>query len=374
LDSMPHTRIHWFSITNSLVIVLFLSGMIGMILMRTLHRDISRYNQLIDSGEDVQEEFGWKLLHGDVFRSPRAGMLLSVCIGIGAQIIVMVSITLGFACLGFLSPANRGALMTCVLVLFVCLSAVGGYFSARLYKTLGGERWKTNVMLTAFLFPGLIFGTFFILNLALWAKASSAAIPFATLVALLALWFGISVPLTFLGAYLGFKKPPIELPVRTNQIPRQIPEQSVYTKPLPCILMGGVLPFGCIFIQLFFILNSIWSHQIYYMFGFLFVVYVILLITCSETTILLCYFHLCAEDYNWWWRSFLTSGFTGVYLFCYSIHYFVTKLQIVGHTSTFLYFGYTGIMVILFSLLTGTIGFLACFYFVYKIYGAVKVD
>lgn len=31
------------------------------------------------------------------------------------------------------------------------------------------------------------------------------------------------------------------------------------------------------------------------MFGFLLVVYVILLITCSETTILLCYFHLCAE-------------------------------------------------------------------------------
>jgi len=42
-----------------------------------------------------------------------------------------------------------------------------------------------------------------------------------------------------------------------------------------------------------------------------------------------------------------------VYLFLYSVHYFVTKLQIVGHTSTFLYFGYTSIMVLLFSLLTG---------------------
>lgn len=50
----------------------------------------------------------------------------------------------------------------------------------------------------------------------------------------------------------------IEHPVRTNQIPRQIPEQSFYTKPFPGIIMGGILPFGCIFIQLFFILNSIW--------------------------------------------------------------------------------------------------------------------
>jgi len=33
----------------------------------------------------------------------------------------------------------------------------------------------------------------------------------------------------------------------------------------------------------------------YYMFGFLFLVFIILVITCSEATILLCYFHLCAE-------------------------------------------------------------------------------
>ena len=51
LESMPHTNIQWFSILNSLVIVLFLSGMVAMILLRTLHKDIARYNQ-IDSGED----------------------------------------------------------------------------------------------------------------------------------------------------------------------------------------------------------------------------------------------------------------------------------------------------------------------------------
>lgn len=53
LESMPHTNIQWFSILNSLVIVLFLSGMVAMILLRTLHKDIARYNQ-IDSGEDAQ--------------------------------------------------------------------------------------------------------------------------------------------------------------------------------------------------------------------------------------------------------------------------------------------------------------------------------
>jgi hypothetical protein len=61
------------------------------------------------------------------------------------------------------------------------------------------------------------------------------------------------------------------------------------------------------------------------------------------------------QDYHWWWRSFLTSGFTAVYLFGYCIHYFVSKLEIHGAASTFLYFGYTFIIVFLFFLLTGEI-------------------
>lgn len=373
LESMPHTNIQWFSILNSLVIVLFLSGMVAMILLRTLHKDIARYNQ-IECGEDAQEEFGWKLVHGDVFRPPRKGMLLSVLLGSGVQVFCMTLVTLAFACLGFLSPANRGALMTCAMVLFVLLGTPAGYVSARIYKSFGGEKWKSNVLLTSMLCPGVVFGLFFVMNLILWGEGSSAAVPFTTLVALLALWFGVSVPLTFIGAYFGFRKRALEHPVRTNQIPRLIPDQTIYTQPLPGIIMGGVLPFGCIFIQLFFILNSLWSSQMYYMFGFLFLVFIILVITCSETTILLCYFHLCAEDYHWWWRSYLTSGFTAVYLFFYCCHYFVTKLAIEDAASTFLYFGYTLIMVFLFNLLTGTIGFFACFWFIRKIYSVVKVD
>lgn len=373
LDSMPHTNIQWFSIMNSLVIVLFLSGMVGMILLRTLHRDIARYNQL-DNEEDAQEEFGWKLVHGDVFRPPRNALPLAVFVGGGSQLLLSTSITLAFACLGFLSPANRGSLMTFALVFYVLFGIVAGYVSARVYKTMEGLNWKTNILMTSFLIPGIVFGVFFVTNLMLWGKGSSAAVPFGTLLALLCLWLFISIPLTFVGAYFGFRADRIQPPVRTNQIPRQVPEQTMYTKPLPGMLMGGILPFGCIFIQLFFILNSIWSHEVFYMFGFLFLVFIILVITCSEATILLAYFHLCAEDYRWWWRSFFTSGFTAVYLAIYCIHYFNSKLTITGTVSTILYFSYTGIFVFLFFLMTGTIGFFATFFFIHKIYGSVKVD
>ena len=53
----------------------------------------------------------------------------------------------------------------------------------------------------------------------------------------------------------------IEYPVRTNQIPRQIPTQVFYLRPLPSILLGGILPFGAIFIELYFIMNSIWFNR-----------------------------------------------------------------------------------------------------------------
>ena len=59
-----------------------------------------------------------------------------------------------FACLGFLSPANRGSLMTCGLVLYVCLGTPAGYVTARIYKSFGGEKWGLNVLLTSTLCPG----------------------------------------------------------------------------------------------------------------------------------------------------------------------------------------------------------------------------
>jgi Endomembrane protein 70 len=39
-----------------------------------------------------------------------------------------------FAVLGFLSPANRGGLMTAMLLLFVFMGLCGGYAAGRLYR------------------------------------------------------------------------------------------------------------------------------------------------------------------------------------------------------------------------------------------------
>ena len=81
LKGNPDDEIHYFSIVNSLMIVLFLTGVVAMIMLRTLHKDISSYNEM-QTLEEAQEESGWKLVHGDVFRPPSfSPMLLSVLTG-----------------------------------------------------------------------------------------------------------------------------------------------------------------------------------------------------------------------------------------------------------------------------------------------------
>lgn len=44
---MPGGRVHWFSIMTSLMVLLIMSSMVAMILMRTVRRDLARYEGLL---------------------------------------------------------------------------------------------------------------------------------------------------------------------------------------------------------------------------------------------------------------------------------------------------------------------------------------
>merc|ERR1719235_2146072 len=262
------------------------------------------------------------------------------------------------------------------MLFFTFMGILAGYAAARFCKIFEGDagRWKLTTMLTAFLYPGIFFLVFFILNLFIWGQKSSGAVPFTTMFAIVVLWFGVSVPLVLLGAHSGFRQPPVELPVKVCPIPRQVPEQPWFTHAIFMSLVGGLLPFGAVFTELFFIMSSIWQHQFYYLFGFLALVMLILIVTCAEISIALTYFQLTSEDYNWWWRSFFSSATSAFYVFLYSCLYFSSRLQIEKPISTMLYFGYMSIISVMFFLLTGSIGLTATFYFVKAIYGSIKID
>ncbi|KAH9047779.1 hypothetical protein EDB84DRAFT_1575086 [Lactarius hengduanensis] len=366
-------RIHWFSLINSLVIVVFLCAMVSMIVYRSVSRDISRYNA-IDLSEDVQEDWGWKLVHGEVFRTPNNPLILSALVGNGAQLCAMVGITLVFALLGFLSPSNRGSLATVMMICWTFFGSIGGYVSSRVYSSLGGTERRKNAFVTATALPTIIFMIVFLLNLFLIMANSSGAVPFGTMLLIVLLWFGISAPLSAIGAYFGARRGAISHPVRVNPIPRQIPPPPGYLRPWATALLGGILPFGATFVELYFVLSSLFASRAYYAFGFLALTAGVVGLTTATVTILFTYFVLCAEEYRWHWRAFLTGGGNAIWLLAYGLFYWVSRLSLDSFSSVALYLGYLFLLVILDFLVTGTIGFLATYWAIRKLYGSIRID
>lgn len=375
---MEGARVHWFSILNSLMVIFFLAGIVFVIFLRTVRRDLTRYEELDkESQAQMNEELsGWKLVVGDVFREPNCAKLLCVMVGDGVQITGMTAVTIVFAAFGFMSPASRGMLLTGMIILYLFLGTFAGYSSVRLWQTLKGgnsDEWRSVSWLTACFFPGIVFVILTFLNFILCGSKSTGAIPISLYFILLSLWFCISVPLTLLGGYMGKRAEIITFPVRTNQIPREIPARKYPSWIL--VLGAGTLPFGTLFIELFFILSSIWLGRFYYVFGFLLVVLLLLVTVCAEVSVVLTYMHLCVEDWRWWWKAFYASGSVSLYVFLYSINYLVFDLQsLSGPVSAILYLGYSLIIAVAIMLSTGTIGFLTSFYFVHYLFSSVKID
>jgi transmembrane 9 superfamily protein 2/4 len=341
INQEESSKIHWLAIVNSLVIFAALSAVVAVILARTVRGDIKGYvdagmeegklrigkrskglrsprsprksfekGGLLDQGDNdgmddassddelPEDTTGWKLVHGDVFRAPAFGQLLAPLIGSGMQLVAMSIGLVILSCFGVLNPSFRGGFVSVGMALFILAGAFSGYFSARIYKTFNGTLWKHNAIVTATLVPGLLFATVFILNLFVWANASSTAIPLGTLIGLVCLWLLIQLPLVYVGSWYGFNRScAYSQPIKANAIPRQIPYQPWYARPLQAALVAGLVPFAVIFIELLFLFRSLWQDKsgYYYVFGFLAVVSTILILAVMETTIIGVYIQLCSE-------------------------------------------------------------------------------
>ncbi|KAH1222084.1 Transmembrane 9 superfamily member 1 [Glycine max] len=371
-------QIHWFSIFNSFMMVIFLTGLVSMILMRTLRNDYAKYAREDDDLEtlerDVSEESGWKLVHGDVFRPPRSLVILSAIVGTGAQLALLVLLVILLAIVGMLY-VGRGAIVTTFIVCYALTSFISGYVSGGMYSRNGGKNWIKSMILTASLFPFMCFGIGFILNTIAIFYGSLAAIPFGTMVVVFVIWAFISFPLALLGTVVGrnWSGAPNN-PCRVKTIPRPIPEKKWYLTPSVVSLMGGLLPFGSIFIEMYFVFTSFWNYKVYYVYGFMLLVFLILIIVTVCVTIVGTYFLLNAENYHWQWTSFFSAASTAVYVYLYSVYYYYVKTKMSGFFQTSFYFGYTLMFCLGLGILCGAVGYLGSNLFVRRIYRNIKCD
>ncbi|XP_059620555.1 transmembrane 9 superfamily member 3 [Phlebotomus argentipes] len=370
-------RIHWFSIFNSFMMVIFLVGLVSMILMRTLRKDYARYSkdeEMDDMERDLGDEYGWKQVHGDVFRSPSNTLMFSSLIGAGYQLTSVVLCVIIFAILGELYT-ERGSMLSTAIFVYAATSPINGYFGGSLYARLGGKVWIKQMLVSAFLIPVFVCGTAFFINFIAIYYHASRAIPFGTMLAITCICIFVILPLTLIGTVVGRNldgQP--DYPCRVNAVPRPIPEKKWFMEPLVIILLGGVLPFGSIFIEMYFIFTSFWAYKIYYVYGFMLLVFLILMVVTVCVTIVCTYFLLNAEDYRWQWTSFLSAGSTSIYVYIYSFYYFFFKTKMYGLFQTTFYFGYMALFSGALGIMCGTVGYIGTNVFVRKIYSNVKID
>ena len=370
-------KIHWFSIFNSFVMVLFLVAFVGVIFLRTLRMDFARYDkeeELGDLDKDISDDYGWKQVHGDVFRPPTQLSFLCALIGTGYQLCLLALLVIGFTIVQDLY-VERSSILTVSIFVYALTSTVAGYFSGSMYSQYGGKNWIRTMLMTAGLWPGLVSLASFLINFVAIYYSSTKAIPFGTMIAVLAIWLFLVFPLTLLGTIVGRNwAGQASFPTRVNPIPRPIPEKPWYAEPLVIILLGGLLPFGSIFIEMYFVFTSFWAYKIYYVYGFMLLVLCILLIVTACVTIVSTYFFLSAEDYRWHWPALLTGGSISAYIYLYAVYYFFARTKMYGFFQTSFYFGYVGVGCAGIGVMCGAVGYASASAFIRRIYGTVKID
>ena len=372
-------QIHWFSIFNSFMMVIFLVGLVSIILLRTLKQDYASMfkdedGDFEDLDRDLADETGWKKIHGDVFREPAGFVSLCVLVAVGQQLLFLVFAVVSASVLATLY-AGRGAMINLIVLFYALGSMVGGYKSGSMYTQGKGTQWKVVMFLTLFAFPTFLFAVAMLLNAVALSYSAVMAIHLPQILTIIGIWLVTSLPLTIFGTIIGRNwGSKTSAPCRVSPIPGYLPVKKWFLEPHVVIPLGGILPFGSIFIEMYFVFTSFWNYKFYYVYGFMFLVAAMLCIVCACVAIVVTYFLLNAEDYNWQWPSFLCVSSTSLYVYLYAVYFFFTKTKMHGFFQTSFYFGYVTVFSAALFLVCGSIGFVAADTFVRRIYRDIKCD
>mmetsp|Transcript_3544 Transcript_3544/g.8825 ORF Transcript_3544/g.8825 Transcript_3544/m.8825 type:complete len:694 (-) Transcript_3544:103-2184(-) len=385
---MPRGQVHWLSILNSLLVLLLLSGVVAIVMFRTIRRDLAKYEEYLVNDPEAEkltaphhadsDLSGWKVLKGDVFRAPVNPKLLSTVVGSGLQIFLSSSLTLILGALGFLSPAVRGAMLSTLLGMYMLLSMVAGFAAVYLHGVITRSHWAWRgvALRTTAAVPTVLALVFLFLNLIIKHTGSVGAIPFGALLTFVATWLLVCFPLGYLGGFLATRTPLIEFPTRLGAVPREIPHSPEHSSKLMAMFFGsGLLVFGNIFVELYFAMTSMWQGYFYYLLGFVLAVVFLTVLITIQIAIVTTYMQFVQEDYRWWWHSFHRGGAVALYIGLYAVGFLIWSLHnLIGATSIMVYLTYMGLLVAAIYVALGSVGFVFAFWFTHSIFATAKAD
>ena len=173
---------------------------------------------------------------------------------------------------------------------------------------------------------------------------------------------------------VGVTQKRIVLPCEVNPVPGIINKSDYpwYLRIRYAWFLTGFPPFFAVFVELFYIMDSLWKQNFYALSKYLLISIIILIITSSQIGILFTYLNLCKGDYRWWWKSFIVSASPGIYIIIFSVFY-LFKLEFLKFTSIVIYLNFMTLLSIIISLICGTSGLFLTFIFVKNIYSKINL-
>ena len=366
--------IHTYSAFISGIIIFILFIILSYIYFRSIKSEIEIHNEKVAS-EYTINEYGWRNIAFDVFRRPYRSDILASFIGTGIQLLVTVLYSLLIVSLGVVYPKNGGSYFILLVTVYIFLSLLSGYISALFYKMVHGLNWLKVTILTAIVFPLIFILLITFTNLIYWFEDSTTYIQFKNFFSLLILWILGIIPLVFIGTMIGLTQKRITFPCEVNPVPGIIlrNEYPWYLRIRYAWFLTGFPPFFAVFVELFYIMDSLWKQNFYALSKYLLISNIILIITSSQIGILFTYLNLCKGDYRWWWKSFLVSASPGIYIIIFSVFY-LFKLKFLQLSSIIIYLNFMVLLSIMISLICGTSGLLLTFIFLRNIYSKLNLN
>merc|ERR1711963_127672 len=103
--------------------------------------------------------------------------------------------------------------------------------------------------------PAVVCSTFMLINTTAIVYRATMTVPFKTILIILC------IPLHTAGTLLGRRAAADRsFPCRVHHLKRPIPTKHWLFTP-SMIGIAGLIPFGCLFIEMYFILSAVWSHN-----------------------------------------------------------------------------------------------------------------
>ncbi|CAD8122141.1 unnamed protein product [Paramecium sonneborni] len=354
--------VKWHLLIFKSIIILVLVIIVSGVLRRSILND---YSNIPDEENEIEPQ-GWKAIKIESLMPPSNRIVFSALLGTGIHFLITI---LALLILGSfeLFETHKGSIKSAGIIIYSFGGSINGYYCGKFYKFYGGKSWLLNLFITAVLFPVSAISILFMIDVLSYLFGTTTTLSFTSIFSVGFILTVVYLPLTIIGGVTGRLRTIDEL--FEKRLKKKFKISNYYFLSKGCLY--GIIPFISIIIELYYILQSTWSDQLFEQYTLLIFSYIQLLIIVGCLSIIQTYQQLNQGNYNWQWISFLNGGQSIIYIFgfifCY--YYFV---NMHGFFQFLFYFSESILACFVLWMMLGSVSYWISLKFVIYIYTSNK--